>query len=1100
MKAWLSEFLFVRECFTGASGKPLYSYHLTYDDFQGLKRILIANLQFALHPLKGKHWSALYCLFIAERFRREYGSIEGDWSWEWAEKPLGCEFNQTQRSEFVTYGLESYWKRPIRRTGKGRNFIGSLFLEGGLPWPLIQSETHGFGRVIRKGLKGYHDNKASLGTTSDLVSEFEKDLPYTFRNLDTRQLLAGVIEQLMYLAGKYPSLKEDADPVTYLDKLEPNWRKEFPLPLNEANAKSLITDWLRDASKRQAESIKSKNHSSEFACSHSLIGELKENWFLQARVILPAYMTFPVDIKSLSSTRLEMVFYEGEKMIARGSIIYGEVQEDNKLKVRLPTSQVVIKRRGLSEPIILALMDNGIVIHKQELDNSSIDGSCEPLIFEESGDQKLLLASSSCTLKQEKVLVRLPNNASLFPADNIELKHTQDDGVRWIIINEETSILIGTDKFKLRLNHPSVEQPFTLNGALSEFNSLPNIVYKGWPQLSRKDHEQFVQEYIDGESVVQSKALRFGSFNYALKRTEGEVLFRRKFGVLPINFKVLLFPSDDHNPARLEVFGGEHCHFEINGEGISWRLVSDGNSSIINLVNKEKVPPTHFQLSVQGADSAQPVILRLPYPYEGARLVDSKNHILDSTNLILEDLIGLHVLLFSVGESQSFHLRMELINDKVSTKIHSDYKLAKLSTAPLSVNLFTYQNDMRQMLAALENQDAHIKLTIESPQRRLIALNIKRYNGYVSKDGTEGVTVNDLMTDRVASGAKIAAMLLSDPKQKPTYLEELTSQDVSTGRFIPHTSMQKDGPWLLYPSSDSRVKFRPYLFLGQTNISNSVSKRPQSLHDAARLYHPVHNPKVIDEQITQMGNDLDHSGWQYLDDLRRGYSHLPLSTFESWLSVSKNSLTLAVSILRLEVDEPFSERMRDELAIVWESIPLPVWSQAYKTFEGWLVKLGLPESLIKELIDNRKSVLTNIVPGFDYVQHYLSTGNNQVLTSLPPEIVLPMWRDMLCKSFEFAMWPKHLSSELSGWVEHQDLPLKVKALSLEEQADSVIYLPIFMAYVTSGKACISDLQMNSTLTELKFYIRKVSDFDRASWYRPAHALLTSYILNKNDKD
>lgn len=177
MKAWLSEFLFIRECFAGPTGKPLYSYHVTFEEFQSLKNKLIANIRFATDPIKGKHWAELYCLFVAERFRRDYGAEEGSWSWEWADKSLGCDFKQGLRSELISYGLESFWKRPIRRTEKGRNFIGSLFLEGGLPWPLIKSETHGFGRVIRKGLKNYHSNKASLGTTSDMVITEELNGP-----------------------------------------------------------------------------------------------------------------------------------------------------------------------------------------------------------------------------------------------------------------------------------------------------------------------------------------------------------------------------------------------------------------------------------------------------------------------------------------------------------------------------------------------------------------------------------------------------------------------------------------------------------------------------------------------------------------------------------------------------------------------------------------------------------------------------------------------------------------------------------------------------------------------------------------------------------
>lgn len=1100
MKAWLSEFLFIRECFAGPTGKPLYSYHVTFEEFQSLKNKLIANIRFATDPIKGKHWAELYCLFVAERFRRDYGAEEGSWSWEWADKPLGCDFKQGLRSELISYGLESFWKRPIRRTEKGRNFIGSLFLEGGLPWPLIKSETHGFGRVIRKGLKNYHSNKASLGTTSDMIASYEQDLPYTFHNLETRQLLAGVIEQLMHLAGKYPSLKQEIDPVEFLDKAEPRWKKDFPLPLNEANAKNLITDWLRDASKRQAENEIIKKTPNDFRCTHSIAGQVEGNWDLQAQLITPIAVTFPVDISALSSTRLEMAFYEGSVLIARGSIVYGEVQNGTELKVRLPRAPVVLKRRDCSESLSLALMDNGVAIYQTQFDASSIDFETAPVIFEVSGDQELL-ANASCSLRQPAVLVRLPTNADFTPAESVEIKHTQTDGVRWVLLSQETSIFLGSDKFRVRLNHPSVTQTFALDGKLLDFDSLPNAVYLGWPKLCQKSNEGSVYEYINGELVARSQREIGGVFNYTLKNSSGEILFRRKFGVLPDSFKVRLFAGDATRPARLEIMGGDECKFGVTGENISSRLEIIEGRSVISLSYRGAVPPSNLQLSIKGGEFLEPVILRLPFPYEGARLLDSSNNILTSESLIPEDLIGLSILLFSAGETQSFHLRMELQNKNFSTNVYLDYRLFKSGDVPLSVNLFAYQNDLRQIMAAMESQDAYVKLTVESPQRRLMTVNIKRYNGSITKDSTEVFTVSDFTTGRVASGVNVSAMLLSDPKQTPIELRELTSQGVGTGRFVTDDSMYRDGPWLLYPEAESRVKFRPYLLVGQpaSNTYSSGSKI-HSLHEAARLYHPQNNPHVIDDQIAEMGSDLDHSGWQYLDDIKRKFDHLPLSTFESWLSLSRNPLTLAVSILRLEVDELFSDRMRDELSIIWESISLPIWSQAYKNYDRWLRGMGLPEFVINDMVDNRKAVLSNIVSGFESVEHYLSSGNNEVLTSLPPDLVLPMWRDTLHESYQNTLWPKYLNGELSAWVEQQDFSKKIKALPLEKYEDSVVYLPIFMAYVTSGKSSIADLKMNSTMAELKFFVRKISDFDRASWYRPAHALVTSYLLNKNDKD
>ena len=85
-----------------------------------------------------------------------------------------------------------------------------------------------------------------------------------------------------------------------------------------------------------------------------------------------------------------------------------------------------------------------------------------------------------------------------------------------------------------------------------------------------------------------------------------------------------------------------------------------------------------------------------------------------------------------------------------------------------------------------------------------------------------------------------------------------------------------------------------------------------------------------------------------------------------------------------------------------------------------------------------------------------------------------------------------LGSELSRWIEQQQIPLKLKNLSLVSFTDAVAYLPIFMAFVTAGRAQITDLPV--TPAYLKFAIRLVSDFDRQGWFIPVHALMVSYLL------
>ena len=228
-KSWLIEFLFCREIFKGPDGRPLYKYQVTEPEYQILNNMLCSSFGFRLDTAN-LHFAACFCLFVSEQYRRNYNGI---WSWAGAEGVLGVSLSQLQHAQLTDAGLK-YWKRPIRSRENGRDWLGSLFAEGGLPWPLVQSESHGFGKAVRRGIKHYYRTEGNRRTTADLMADFEEGLPVPFRSLETRQLLAGIVDQLMYLVGHYP-LKDQPDPASYLNQQDPGWTEAFPIPLDENN-------------------------------------------------------------------------------------------------------------------------------------------------------------------------------------------------------------------------------------------------------------------------------------------------------------------------------------------------------------------------------------------------------------------------------------------------------------------------------------------------------------------------------------------------------------------------------------------------------------------------------------------------------------------------------------------------------------------------------------------------------------------------------------------------------------------------------------------------------------------------------------------------
>ncbi|WP_179959402.1 STY4851/ECs_5259 family protein [Marinobacter changyiensis] len=250
-KAWIKEFLFVRGMITGPDASPLYSYHVTDEEYAELPSVLRQAIADIESPSHSSYWSAAFCLFVAEKYRREYDGSSLGWSWKGFEKPLSVELTSSRHSEVVKKGLE-FWKRPIRFRTNGYDYLGSLFDEGGLPWRLVQSETHGFGRAVRGAVNQYYRVKQAGRDVASVIENYADFFPQTFRTSEKYLLIASIVEWLMQLAETHP-ISSVEQPADYLDEHAPGWRKKSPLPLGEYNARNLINDWLKDAGRSRTE-------------------------------------------------------------------------------------------------------------------------------------------------------------------------------------------------------------------------------------------------------------------------------------------------------------------------------------------------------------------------------------------------------------------------------------------------------------------------------------------------------------------------------------------------------------------------------------------------------------------------------------------------------------------------------------------------------------------------------------------------------------------------------------------------------------------------------------------------------------------------------
>lgn len=1089
-RAWLGEFRLTRLLLD--VGKPLYSYHVNPKEYSELQSVLQKHASKALSPAYRQTWSACFCLFVAETFRRTYDAQDGGWSWVGFEKALGTSFTAPQRAELVEFGLK-YWKRPVRTRAGGRDLLGSLFAEGGIPWPLVQSETHGFGRAVRRGLNSYYRTMDSGRTTASTIAEYEQYLPQTFRDLETRQLLAGIVDQLMMLADRNPALKDQADPAAYLDDKMGEWRSEFPIPLDVENGRALINDWLKDAGRTRQERKDAVAKALEFTCAHQLI-ESDGSWKISSEIVLPRTTRLALDTSSLRSTRFELAFYEGDRLLARGGAIYGQVEESG-LVVRFPSLLVTLERRRADASLSVRLLDNGQALQSIPVIDSSLEQD-QPWVFGRNGDEWRYVASETCSVESNVARIRIPTNVHILDGSAVEVRHEADEA-RWVECRK--SLTLGSDEnlIFIQVGARSLSPSMRLIGSFANLDALPSLVFRGLPTVAFPEGYESTDTTLRHFINRKPKAAvgtrdRVGSIHYQVKNVSGQTVFQRKFGVVPQGFELAAYPATPSSRPKLIIRGIDAEHLSARGDGVSVSRTLAERGVVLELDHNPNVKPDELILEVRGITAENPLSIRIPFPFEGARILGLEGRAIEKRDFTMDELIGLRLVLSSGQSRQRFSIELRL-QTRAAQPIKRYYSV-EAGREPVVFSLFSYIDDIRQMMGAVRNQDSSVEVLIES-DRPLLKFNVRRYQGRIVKEPAGTFRVEEYFRSESPHYTRAKAMLLSDPKRQPIELDALTSDGVPVGSFAVPAGLHHDAPWLIYPPPNSGVFFRPIVFANYESLEDAGTAEVVSLHQAAKLFDPQNNLSVIDNQIAEMANCLSHSGWQYLADLKANFWHLPLSTFEAWRSLSKNSVALAVSVLKLELDESFCWRIRDELAVIWESIPLPVWKERINTYKQWLSQEGVPDALARQVLQNRRIVLPAVISGFEFVADFLVPGDQRELRSIHPSLVLPGWyQDLRRRHAANDHWPTELGSSLSRWVRQKEELAEISDLSLAGFTHAVTYAPIFMGYVTADKASLAELHGGYEF--VKFAIRLLSDFDRKSWYEPVHTLMVSHLLAK----
>lgn len=1092
-KAWSNEFLFVRGMIGGPDASPLYQYHVTDEEYSELPTILRQSIPDIESPSYSGYWSAVFCLFVAEKYRREYDGSNLGWSWSGFEKPLSIELPSRLHSEIVKKGLE-FWGRPIRLRTNGYDYLGSLFDEGGLPWRLVQSETHGFGRAVRGAVNQYYRVKQAGGDVASVIENYGYSFPQTFRTPEKYLLIASIVEWLMQLAETHPISSVD-EPADYLDEHAPDWRKKSPLPLSEHNARNLINDWLKDAGRSRSEKKRLEADEKNYTCEHWLQGSFA-NWSINTEVFLPERIEIQLEGHRIQSTRLEIAFYEGDLLLKRSGIAHGKVNDDRSaISVKIQSRSVTVNRANPELPLTIQFLSNGHRIHASYFEGSEVEYRSSPMVFVHDSEQLRLLSTASVVVPSDKAIIRIPPGIHLETEITHEELAFEQEGAQWIGVSSDLVLAGEHTRVLVRFDPKANFQKPTLVGTVSLYSTLPNLVYRGWPSVSGLDSDQHndIRILANGAPLLfDYQQNQVGSFALSVLGDSGETLLRRRVGVIPKDLRVVSVPASRNSPARIMLKSSRRLTLQVLDYALNVEVQDSEDGYGITMEPKAgQCAPEKISIALtDGVKSSDPVVLRLPYPKTGVQLFDDEGNEIKSGLISLDQLIETSMTLTPRPDSrEQFFVCLELISQDVPNfRRYYPFTVNKQSQ---QISLYAFEEDIQQMLGTAINQDAFVRIRIETDQM-LKQIDVVRYNARL--EGPNSIGRLEVVADRSVPAGNfpgVSGMRLDDPQAEPVAVIERMSEGVGMGVFEIPMKMMKNGPWLLFPPAESKVKFRPTVWVAENSLETNESS-PQTLHAAAKLFHPKHNPHVFDGVIATMAEDLSHSGWDYLRTLKDRFSTLPLSAFEAWKSLAANSAAMAVAVFRLEFDPDFCRRMSNELAVIWETVDVHTWVYVRRSQKKLLVEKGLPEEFAEKVVQDRIKSVSESIPCFAHLAEYLKEPEHQNLQQVPYVFAKYCFEDLRRNHADDQRWPEWFKVELTNWIHQQDFPDELKRLPDVGFSRAVAYLPIFMAAVTAGKARFEDL--TPSLPELKLGARVLSDFDRYGWYEPTYSLVLSNLL------
>ena len=1105
-------------------GRPLYQYRLSDQEFSDLSALLKPGAQpggnnmiemlgwdaafFIMTEMPG--WDAAFVIYGAEWWRRFYS---GQWCWKGVFDSIGINHQKlaiAKRNALVESGLHCWW-REVRVVDGKRRFLGTVATEGGLPLTQLQNSGGWLRNVLQPTLRKHLSRGINI---SVLIETYEDSIPSSYRSPELNQILADITQIIVALRREF-ELKDQPQPVAWLEANHPNWRDRFPLPVDDKQASALLSDLIDTASRTEADE-RSKD---PFAVKRVLIRAETATAELRAQIDLPEFVyldAIGLDAETgaiPSWVNLEVYEPGGESWgWCRGMV----TTYRGRKALKLSGKPLRLKGEASIKALRLRFKHVGECLGDIPIRSGGYLDPALPWLFRCVDGKWLFQGAASQSIKDSEALVYVPAVCRFFGHDeDTEITPLGNlfDGA---VMRLSGVMYCRDDSATYRLSSGQTETvvQFSLTGKECPFPSNPGELYMGIPKLVawnrvsestvRCPDAGLMAKRIGSHDAWQPLSqVEPGCYEIRLTDKEGHTQLRKRLGILAEDFGVDLRP--DQRQVKSGVISLKGCagfDVMVEDEQIRAAISRIGAEQHIAVAADEE-PPINIDVSLLPRDQTKTITLTLPYPSKGALLFDAEGAAASlKTPLSLNSLAGYRLKLFDDQHrrGQKVDLELALLDHSMSGSGCRDIYIEgslTLSAEMTEFAVYDWHPYIEQLMSVGPSIDSRVQISLSLHGQRVADLCVWRYQSELSildngRVGFDAATLQTIDVDQLGS-AKISVINLAQPEQNFADLVPQSSQGVLTGAWEFNPEARGKGAWMIYPAKDSAVNFRPISWnVGPANSDHEI----HTLAKAMLVTEPEDRVAAIQSVLREMAHEPDHRSWDYLDHLWHKTQHLPLSTFDLWrLSLGEPAF---LASLFIRGQNAMLDQLQRELPVIWELVRVADWQQALTRYRTNLASKLRDEELAAELLVKKIQALEKLGPSLPSIgkilRQRLLDEQCQELAALkmPIEVFLgPRLNEEhqnLLRRQADSEWPERLSSYIFHQL--QGLPADYRSLiqTSHPHQKAVTFLPWMMAW--KSLAAESD-KWPGTPAEV-FNIQQVIRFDE-DWFSAAFQYLAGWL-------